>query len=280
MSSDPLPPPQSRPSATHRGLWVAIGSLVGVSVLLAAGIYVPRHMGTHAEPAASSESPTQPPTPSGDSSSPSTPSSPTAGSTPSANSDGGPVNIQVPGVGVSVDDKGNVSVKSPMGSVSATADGNVDIKSPHGSVSATKDGSASIKGGNASVNVGGHSNASAAATRAASQAAVAQQPPSAPAAVPPPNPGPSADEIQRLTDDGEKLSVRADTVTEGLNTLKQQQAASGLGLRADMVSAQQRMGLFLKKGNDALQHGDTANAQKYFDQADAEISKLEKFLGH
>jgi hypothetical protein len=167
-----------------------------------------------------------------------------------------------------------------MGSVSATADGNVDIKSPHGSVSATKDGSASIKGGNASVNVGGHSNASAAATRAASQAAVAQQPPSAPAAVPPPNPGPSADEIQRLTDDGEKLSVRADTVTEGLNTLKQQQAASGLGLRADMVSAQQRMGLFLKKGNDALQHGDTANAQKYFDQADAEISKLEKFLGH
>jgi serine/threonine protein kinase len=278
MSSDPLPPQQSRPSATHRGLWVAIGSLVGVSVLLAAGIYVPRHMGTHAEPAASSESPTQPPTPSGDSSSPSTPSSPTAGSTPSANSDGGPVNIQVPGVGVSVDDKGNVSVKSPMGSVSATADGNVDIKSPHGSVSATKDGSASIKGGNASVNVGGHSNASAA--RAASQAAVAQQPPSAPAAVPPPNLGPSADEIQRLTDDGEKLSVRADTVTEGLNTLKQQQAASGLGLRADMVSAQQRMGLFLKKGNDALQHGDTANAQKYFDQADAEISKLEKFLGH
>ena len=278
MSSDPLPPQQSRPSATHRGLWVAIGSLVGVSVLLAAGIYVPRHMGTHAEPAASSESPTQPPTPSGDSSSPSTPSSPTAGSTPSANSDGGPVNIQVPGVGVSVDDKGNVSVKSPMGSVSATADGNVDIKSPHGSVSATKDGSASIKGGNASVNVGGHSNASAA--RAASQAAVAQQPPSAPAAVPPPNLGPSADEIQRLTDDGEKLSVRADTVTEGLNTLKQQQAASGLGLRADMVSAQQRMGLFLKKGNDALQHGETANAQKYFDQADAEISKLEKFLGH
>src|SRR5579862_7348990 len=90
MSSDPLPPPQSRPSATHRGLWVAIGSLVGVSVLLAAGIYVPRHMGTHADPTSSSESqssPTQPPTPSGDSSSPSTPSSPIAGSTPSANSD-------------------------------------------------------------------------------------------------------------------------------------------------------------------------------------------------
>ena len=165
-----------------------------------------------------------------------------------------------------------------MGSVSATADGNVDIKSPHGSVSATKDGSASITGGNASVKVAGRKNASASQTSA--QAPASQQPPSAPAAVPPPNSGPSADDIQRLTDDGEKLSVRADTVTEGLNTLKQQQAASGLGLRSDMVSAQQRMGLFLKKANDALQHGDTANAQKYFDQADAEISKLEKFLGH
>ena len=40
------------------------------------------------------------------------------------------------------------------------------------------------------------------------------------------------------------------------------------------------MGLFLRKANDALQRVDTANAQKYFDQADTEISKLEKFLGH
>ncbi len=283
LSAGPLPPPESRPSATHRGLWVAIGSLVGVSVLLAAGIYVPRHMGTHADPATSSDSPaspTQPPATSDDSSAPSTPSSPAAGSTPSANSDSGPVNIQVPGVGVSVDDKGNVAIKTPGGTVSATADGDAHISAPGASVSATKDGSASVTAGGAAVRVAGR-NASAAATRAASRAAAqAQQPPSAPAAVPPPNSGPSADEIQRLTDDGEKLSVRADTVNEGLNTLKQQQAASGLGLRADMVSAQQRMGLYLKKGNDALQHGDTANAQKYFDQADGEISKLEKFLGH
>jgi serine/threonine-protein kinase len=274
----PVAPPPPRPSATHRGLWLALGSLVGVSVLLAAGIYIPRHMGTHADPSTSSDSPStpsQPPAPSSDASTPPSPSTPSSGSNTSTDS---PVSIQAPGVGVSVDDKGNVAIKSPMGSVSATADGNVDIKSPHGSVSATKDGSASITGGNASVKVAGRKNASASQTSA--QAPASQQPPSAPAAVPPPNSGPSADDIQRLTDDGEKLSVRADTVTEGLNTLKQQQAASGLGLRSDMVSAQQRMGLFLKKANDALQHGDTANAQKYFDQADAEISKLEKFLGH
>jgi serine/threonine protein kinase len=284
LSADPLPPaaPESRPSATHRGLWVAIGSLVGVSVLLAAGIYIPRHMGTHADPGSNSDSPSspsQPPAASTDSSAPSSPSTPAAGSTPSANSDSGPVSIQAPGVGVSVDDKGNVSVKAPGVNISAGSDGNAQVSAPGASVRATKDGSASVTGGGASVKVGGRSNASAAATRAASQAALSQ-PPSAPAAVPPPNASPSADEIQRLTDDGEKLNVRADTVNEGLNTLKQQQAASGLGLRADMLSAQQRMGLFLKKANDALQHGDTTNAQKYFDQADSEISKLEKFLGH
>jgi eukaryotic-like serine/threonine-protein kinase len=156
----------------------------------------------------------------------------------------------------------------------------VDVKSAHSSVRATKDGAASVNGGGASVRVGGRNNASASATRAASQAALSQQPPSATAAVPPPSSGPSADEVQRITDDGEKLGVRADTVNEGLNALKQQQASSGYGLRADMVSAQQRMTLFLNKANSALQKGDTANAQKYFDQADAEISKLEKFLGH
>jgi serine/threonine protein kinase len=282
----PVAPPPPRPSSTHRGLWLAIGSLVGVSVLIAAGVYIPRHMGTHAEPATSTDSPSAPGTPSipsssADSSSPSSPSTPAPGSTPSASSDA-PVSVQVPGVGVSVDDKGNVAVKAPGVSISAGSDGNAQISSPHASVSATKDGAASVNGGGASVRVGSHKSASASAdaTRAASQAALAQQPPSAPAAVPSTNSAPSDADIDRLDDDGDKLETRADTVSEGLDRLKEQQAASGLGLRADMVSAQQRMNLFLKKGKDALQRRDTANAQKYFDQADTEISKLEKFLGH
>jgi hypothetical protein len=98
--------------------------------------------------------------------------------------------------------------------------------------------------------------------------------------VPPPSSGPSDEEVDRISDDGDKLEARAGTVQEGLDRLKEQQAASGYGLRADMVAAQQRMNLLLKKGNEALHRRDTANAQKYFDQADAEISKLEKFLGH
>ena len=270
----PVPPPQPRPSTSSRGLWLAIGSLVGVSVLLGAGIYLPRHLGTHAQPTTTIDSTSQPAPSTPTSSAPSSPSSPAPGSTPSTDS-GSPVSIQTPGGGVTIDDKGNVAIKSPAGSISTTPDGNVKINGASGSISASKDGSAAINGRGSSVRVGRKAPASQAAQDSADQT-----PPVAPAVVPPPTSGPSAEEIQRLTDDGEKLGVRADTVNEGLNSLKQQQAASGLGLRADMVAAQQRMGLFLRKANDALQHGDTANAQKYFDQADAEISKLEKFLGH
>ena len=281
----PVAPPPPRPSSTHRGLWLAIGSLVGVSVLIAGGVYIPRHMGTHAEPATSTDSPSAPsaplsPSSSSDASTPASPSGPAAGSTPISSD--APVSIQAPGVGVSVDNNGNVAVKAPGVSVSAGSDGSAQVSSPHASVSATKDGAASVNGGGASVRVGGRKSATASesATRAASQAALAQQPPSAPAAVPPSSAKPSDAEIDRLDDDGDKLETRADTVSEGLDRLKEQQAASGLGLRADMVSAQQRMNLYLRKGKDALQRGDTANAQKYFDQADTEISKLEKFLGH
>src|SRR5271165_3198125 len=46
----PVPVPVQRSSSSSRGLWLAIGSLVGVGVLLAAGIYIPRRMRTHADP--------------------------------------------------------------------------------------------------------------------------------------------------------------------------------------------------------------------------------------
>ena len=40
------------------------------------------------------------------------------------------------------------------------------------------------------------------------------------------------------------------------------------------------MQLYLAKGNAALKAQDLKGAKKYFDLADAELTKLEKFLGH
>ncbi len=98
--------------------------------------------------------------------------------------------------------------------------------------------------------------------------------------VPQPPPGPSPEEIAKVEDEADKLSVRAATVTQSVETLRQQQQAAGYNLRADIASSEERMKLYLDKGNNALQAQDLKNAQKYFDMAETELGKLEKFLGH
>ncbi|HKD64673.1 MAG TPA: hypothetical protein VKB40_11625, partial [Candidatus Acidoferrales bacterium] len=74
--------------------------------------------------------------------------------------------------------------------------------------------------------------------------------------------------------------IRANSVSHSIGTLRQQQNASGYNLRADIASSEERMQMYLAKGNAALKAQDLKGAQKYFELADAECSKLEKFLGH
>ena len=74
------------------------------------------------------------------------------------------------------------------------------------------------------------------------------------------------------------LNVRADTVKGSLDTLRRQQAASGLGLRADMANAAQRMEMFLSQTEKALRQRDADAAKKNLDSAEREVSKLENFL--
>ena len=83
-----------------------------------------------------------------------------------------------------------------------------------------------------------------------------------------------------MEDEADRLGVRAATASRSVETLRQQQQADGYNLRADISSAQDRMQMYLAKGDAALKAKDMAKAQKYFDLADAEISKVEKFLGH
>lgn len=83
-----------------------------------------------------------------------------------------------------------------------------------------------------------------------------------------------------MEDMADKLNARAAAASQSVETLRQQQNASGYNLRADISSAQQRMQLYLSKGDAALQAQDLTNAEKYFTMADTELAKLEKFLGH
>jgi eukaryotic-like serine/threonine-protein kinase len=241
-AADSAPAAYAPPPArsSNRGLWLAMGSLLGAGVLIAAGVYIPRRMKTHADPEQSNMP---------------SPSATDSTSKPNSAPDG-PVSITTPVGSVHVDEKGNVSVQAPGVSVTATPDGKVNVTAPGASVQAgakTKaDGNPkpSREGGNA-----------------------AQTAPPVPA-------GPSPEEISKMEDEADRLNVRAATASHSVDTLRQQQQAAGYNLRGDIASAADRMQMYIAKGDAALKARDMANAQKYYDLADAEISKVEKFLGH
>jgi serine/threonine-protein kinase len=244
------PPPAVAPGSS-RGVWLAIGSLLGASVLIAGGIYIPRHMGTHADPkkamfpanatqdssnsAASvdtSDSPAMPPTPS-------TPSKPI------------------------------VDLKGDQGSLRVDSDGSVSVNGPNGSMHVdAKTGAVAMSGKPSTKPSQNVANGTPTPSRTDAP----------PVAGPPP--GPTPDEIAKAEDDADKLNVRAETATQSVETLRKQQQAAGYNLRADIASSEERMQLYMSKGNNALKAQDLKNAQKYFDMAETELTKIEKFLGH
>jgi eukaryotic-like serine/threonine-protein kinase len=71
----------------------------------------------------------------------------------------------------------------------------------------------------------------------------------------------------------DELSERDNKVDARIAALPQQ---PGADIAASQQNARNELGLAQR----ALQHGDVQNAQKYMEQADAELNKLEKFLGH
>ncbi|HKM68031.1 MAG TPA: serine/threonine-protein kinase [Candidatus Acidoferrum sp.] len=228
----PAPPPAR---SSNRGLWLAIGSLIGAGVLIAGGIYIPRKLMTHADP-------NQDTATSNTSGKPATKSN--------AGTDGA-VSIKTPGGSVNVDAQGNVAVQAPGVSVIAGADGKTEVTAPGTSVQ----------------------------TGASDAGQKANKPARDTNAAPPVPAGPSREEIAKMEDEADQLSVRASTVSHSLDTLRQQQQAEGYGLRGDIAASQERMQVYLAKGNNALKAKDMANARKYFDLAETEISKVEKFLG-
>jgi len=227
-----------------------------VGVLIAAGVYIPRHMGTHADP----NKAIFPEKSNGNVAA-------TDAGTPTATSDANsaPATPAAP-------DKPLVSIQSDQGSLKVDANGNVAMESPQGSLHVDANTGAVTMSGKPGAPAKGKNLASGNPTPARQEAAA---PP-----VPTPPPGPTAEEIAKVEDEADKLNIRAETATQSVETLRKQQEAAGYNLRADIASSEQRMQLYMTKGNAALKAQDLKNAQKYFDMADAELTKIEKFLGH
>jgi hypothetical protein len=93
---------------------------------------------------------------------------------------------------------------------------------------------------------------------------------------PPPDNAAALDELEQQVD---HLSGREAAVNASLDSLRQQQAAQGLGLRGDIAAAQERMKINVGKAQQALQAQDIEHAKKYAAQAEADMETLERFLG-
>jgi eukaryotic-like serine/threonine-protein kinase len=156
-----------------------------------------------------------------------------------------------------------VSIQSDQGSLKVDANGNVSLDSPKGSMHVDAETGAVTMSDKAA---------------AKSKREVSSGNP-APTALEPP-PGPSPEEIAKAEEVADKLNVRVATATQSVDTLRTQQIAAGYNLRADIASSEERMQLYMSKGNSALKMQDLTNAQKYFAMADAELTKIETFLGH
>jgi len=253
-SAGVVPPPAAARPSSSRGVWLAIGALLGVGVIITAGMYIPRHFGTHADPSKSAFPP----------------SGNTAANTPAQ--DTGNAANQIAGKTDNAGQSGSdiVNIQSDKGSMKVDANGNVSIDSPNGSMHVdAQTGAVKMSGKN------GEKLSVRGGNPPPTRAEALQTP-----EVPAPPPGPSAEEIAKAEDEADKLNIRAATVQNSIETLRKQQQAAGYNLRADISASQDRMQAYLAKGNAALKAQDMKNAQKYFDLAEGELGKLEKFLGH
>jgi serine/threonine-protein kinase len=100
-----------------------------------------------------------------------------------------------------------------------------------------------------------------------------------PQEAPPNMSGMSKEEVDELEHRIDQLSGRAAAINNSLNRMEKQQAASGYGLRGDIVAAQESMVTNLHKAQSYMEHGDPVKAKKYADSAAANAETLEKFLG-
>ncbi len=76
------------------------------------------------------------------------------------------------------------------------------------------------------------------------------------------------------------MAVRVSSVKQSLETMRQEQARMGVGLRGDIASSSQRLEFYLDEAESALNHSEAEAAKTALGKAERELGKLERFLGH
>ena len=230
---------QAATRSGHRGAYMALGGVLAVGILFAAGFYVPRVIKTHAgSRAAAPQSDAQP------IAQPAAPPADAATPTPAAAGA-----AEVP------------SVPAPAATLPPSTALAAPAAAPAPAASAA----------------GAHARADSAAAKASQQAEQqanqeAEQKANEEAER-------KAAELKDAEQQFDQLTSRAAAISDGLDTLRRAQAAQGYGLRGDIATAEQLMKTDLGRAQDALQQQDGAKAKEYLDKAEVQASILERFQG-
>jgi serine/threonine-protein kinase len=246
QSLEPAPVPTVNPvvvvptSKSNRGLWVTIGALVAVAVLVLAAVVVPRWSRTQAR--ATTEQTTEAP--------------PAASPQPVAETPDAQPTPSEPSPQQAHD-----AIAAPITPATAVEQSvNPKKQEPHPARGAVK-----------------HQTI---------YDVVPERPQEIPAPVPPVavpnaqlNKPVSTEQAEKGKERLIQLASREAAVKESIDRLRQEQAASGLGLRQDISAAANRMGVYMGEAENALNAGDWALCSKRADQAEKEIVLLEEFTG-
>ena len=76
------------------------------------------------------------------------------------------------------------------------------------------------------------------------------------------------------------MMARIHAVNESIKNLREQNQQNGMGVSAEIVASQKRMGAFMEFANDALRAGNVAEARTRLTNAERELDKLERRFGH
>jgi class 3 adenylate cyclase len=242
----PLPVVASSGSS-KRGLYMGLGALVVVGVLFAAGFYLPRRLKAHAGE--------------GQAAFPAKPSTTGQATSQPAGFPATPAELAAPG-GVTAQSS---QTSAPEKTGQPAADASSGTPASHADTAGNLKHSSQGAPASAEQRRAAAERSQAQAEAAAAEAARAKA---------------AAEDLKEAEVLEDQLNGRAASVSQSLDSLKGQQSAQGYGLRGDVVSAEQRMQSYMSKAQAALQRQDGPSAKKFFEQADREISFLEKFLGH
>ena len=248
----PPPLPATAPK-TRRGLYMAVGSLVTIAILVVVALQGPKWFGSSA---ASTKTATTAPEPSGqktvpESQVPAPVTEPAAPSHPqeTAVKPVGPLDSAVPG---------RLAAQAPR----QTAVQQAQVQAPPPS---------SAKG---------QVQAPVVAAPAATSAAPVQSPPAKPTQTAPAEDVMDSRRIEELRKHRELLAMlvtRANSARATLSGIRQQQSRMGVGLRADISTAEQQMGFYLGEAEGALKAADPERMKKALDSAERNLEKIENF---